>query len=119
MEPAQQHEPDLSRIAAPRDRLADFRTARAMIERGVPPLANSVDGSRFEFQTSLDDLALEAGGQVILETGGAGRLGQVLTLRIAQVDAAVPRRRDPAGAAERDPCLADQEPAGLRRPRDR
>jgi DNA helicase HerA-like ATPase len=87
MKPAQ-YEPDLQPVAAPRDGLADFRTARAVIERGVLPLASSVDGSRFEFQASLDDLTLQAGGQVILETGGAGRLGQVLTLRIAQVDVA-------------------------------
>jgi len=87
MEPAQ-YKPDLSPVTAPRDPITDFRAARGRIERGILPLASSVDGSRFEFQASLDDLALQAGGQVILETGGVGRLGQVLTLRIAQVDVA-------------------------------
>ena len=87
MEPAQ-YEPVLAPVAAPRDPMADFRALRARIERAVPALASSVDGSRFEFQASLDDLALQAGGHVILETGQGGRLGQVLTVRIAQVDAA-------------------------------
>ena len=59
-----------------------------MTERDAPPLASSVDGRRFELQAALDGLALQAGGYVVLETGGAGRLGQVLTLQIARVDAA-------------------------------
>ncbi|MFC5262708.1 ATP-binding protein [Kribbella qitaiheensis] len=87
MQPAQ-YEPDPSPVAVPADRITDFRAARRVIERGVLPLASSVDGSRFEFQASLVDLALQAGGYVVLETGGAGRLGQVLTLQIARVDAA-------------------------------
>jgi hypothetical protein len=50
------------------------------------PLLSRVDGSRFEFQASLDDLALQAGGYVVLEADGIGRLWQVLTLRIAPLD---------------------------------
>ncbi|TCN36690.1 hypothetical protein EV644_113159 [Kribbella orskensis] len=71
MEPAR-FEPDPSPVAARDDRIAGFRAARRVIERGVPPLASSVDGHRFEFQSSLDGLALQAGGYVGLETGGAG-----------------------------------------------
>ena len=78
---------DPPRVAAPRDGVADLRAARRVIERGVLPLASSVDGIRFEFQAALDDLALQVGGYVVLETGGTGRLGQILTLRIARVDA--------------------------------
>jgi DNA helicase HerA-like ATPase len=85
MEPAQTDSPGKAALT---DGIAGFRDARALIERGVLPLASSVDGSRFEFQASLVGLALQAGGYVVLETGGAGRLGQVLTVQIARVDAA-------------------------------
>ncbi len=78
---------DPSRVAALGAGASDLRAARRAIERGVPPVASSVDGIRFEFQASLDGLALQVGGYVILETGGAGRLGQILTLGIARVDA--------------------------------
>jgi uncharacterized protein len=79
---------DLLQVAGSSRGVADLRAARRAIERGVLPLASSVDGIRFEFQASLDDLALQVGGYVVLETGGTGRLGQILTLRIASVDAA-------------------------------
>ncbi|MEI8412251.1 MULTISPECIES: hypothetical protein [unclassified Kribbella] len=72
---------DLSQVAAA------SRGARRVIERGVLPLASSVDGIRFEFQAALDDLALQVGGYVVLETGATGRLGQILTLRIADAKA--------------------------------
>ncbi len=86
---------------------------RRVIERGVLPLASSVDGIRFEFQASLNDLALQVGGYVVLETGGSGRLGQVLALGIARVDAA---EVDPAAttafhirAAQGDGVVLDHE----------
>ena len=59
-----------------------FREARREIEASVLPLATSVDGRRFTFQASLHGLELEAGGYVMLEGGGAPRLGQVLSLEL-------------------------------------
>ncbi|WP_433167079.1 ATP-binding protein [Kribbella sp. CA-247076] len=75
-------------VAAPEAGGTDPQAARRVIERGVRPLASSVDGVRFEFQASLHDLDLQVGGHVVLETGGPGRLGQVLSVRIARVEAA-------------------------------
>ncbi|WP_432937031.1 ATP-binding protein [Kribbella sp. CA-253562] len=79
---------DSPQVDVPGNGLADLRTARRVVERGVRPLASSVDGIGFEFQTSLDDLALQIGGHVVLETGPSPRLGQILSLRIARVEAA-------------------------------
>ncbi|GAA1552782.1 hypothetical protein GCM10009789_02940 [Kribbella sancticallisti] len=67
------------------ERLAAYRAVREEIERGVLPLASSVDGHRFAFQASLYDLRLQAGGYVVL---GDDRLGQILTLGLAGVDSA-------------------------------
>jgi hypothetical protein len=83
-----QEGPDTSRSLAPTRRGPDLRAARALVERGVAPLASSVDGSRFEFQASLANLTLQVGGYVVLETSGGARVGQVLDLGIARVDAA-------------------------------
>ena len=65
--------------------------------RGVPRAAarasrsassrspRSVDGRRFELQAPLQGLDLPPGGYVMLESDGASRLGQVLSLRLEQV----------------------------------
>jgi hypothetical protein len=60
--------------------LAEYRDVREQLERSILPLATSVDGRRFTFQTSLHDLELEAGGYVVLEGDGDARLGQLLSL---------------------------------------
>jgi uncharacterized protein len=62
--------------------LEQYRGVREELERSVLPLANSVDGLRFTFQTSLHGLELEAGGYVMLEGGGSSRLGQTLSLEL-------------------------------------
>ncbi|HEY2879113.1 ATP-binding protein [Nocardioides sp.] len=63
------------------DRLSEYRARREELERGVLPLATSVDGRRFTLQASLHGLALQAGGYVVIEGDGPTCLGQVLTLR--------------------------------------
>jgi hypothetical protein len=67
------------------DSVEQFRAVRRELEESVLPLASSVDGRRFSFQASLHDLQLRHGGYVAL---GAGRLGQVLSLEMAQSDGA-------------------------------
>ncbi len=60
----------------------EYRRVREELERGVLPLATSVDGRQFTFQASLHGLTLQTGGYVILEGAeGEGRLGQILTMR--------------------------------------
>jgi DNA helicase HerA-like ATPase len=67
------------------DRAAeDFRSLRRVLEKDVLPLATSVDGRRFSFQASLHGLELEPGSYVVLENGGEGRLGQVVTVELAR-----------------------------------
>jgi DNA helicase HerA-like ATPase len=61
---------------------AQFRAMRAELERGVLPLATSLDGRRFSFQASLHGLDLRLGGYVVLECDGPDRLGQILTLEL-------------------------------------
>ena len=68
------------------------------LERAVLPLATSVDGRRFRFQTTLHGLELEAGGYVMLEGDGSTRLGQVLSLELRQRG-----RHRPGPAAGADP----------------
>ena len=68
--------------------LAAYRSMRRVLEQSVLPLATSIDGRAFTFQVSLHGLALEAGGYVVLEGSGGGRLGQVLELAATTVDAA-------------------------------
>lgn len=70
--------------------LAEYRDVREALERAVLPLATSVDGRRFSFQTSLHELELEAGGYVTLEGGGSERLGQVLSLELRTENATGP-----------------------------
>lgn len=68
------------------DRLAEYRATRWELERSILPLATSVDGRRFRFQSSLYGLEFEPGGYVVLEEGGRKRLGQVLTVGLFQGD---------------------------------
>ena len=63
--------------------LEEYRSLRQDLERAIAPMATSVDGRRFEFQASLHDLALQAGGYVRL---GDERLGQVITLEAASAE---------------------------------
>jgi DNA helicase HerA-like ATPase len=70
--------------------LAEYRDVREQLERSILPLATSVDGRRFTFQTSLHDLELEAGAYVVLERDGGERLGQLLSLEFGSDDAAGP-----------------------------
>ena len=70
--------------------LEEYRSVREALETAVLPLATSVDGRRFRFQTTLHGLELEAGGYVTLEGGGSSRLGQVLSLELHTEDATGP-----------------------------
>ncbi len=63
------------------DLVDEYRMVRGELERGVLPLATSVDGRQFTFQASLHDLQFQTGGYVVLEGEGGRRLGQVLTMR--------------------------------------
>jgi uncharacterized protein len=62
--------------------LDTFRRARRDIEASVLPLATSVDGRRFSFQSSLYGLQLQVGGYAVLDGGGGPRLGQILALEM-------------------------------------
>src|SRR5829696_4191292 len=64
--------------------LEAYRGMREELEASILPLATSVDGRRFEFQSSLHGLELEAGGYVTLDAGGESRLGQVLSVEMVQ-----------------------------------
>lgn len=59
------------------EEIASYRATREHIERGILPLATSVDGVTFEFQASLHGLSLERGCYVMLEGDDGVRLGQV------------------------------------------
>jgi uncharacterized protein len=63
------------------DVVDEYRKVRGELERGILPLATSVDGRQFTFQASLHDLQFQTGGYVVLEGEGGRRLGQVLTMR--------------------------------------
>jgi DNA helicase HerA-like ATPase len=76
---------DLSRSIS--DRLAEYRASRTELEQAILPLATSVDGRSFQFQSSLHGLALRAGGYVMLDEGGSNRLGQILTVGLRHVEA--------------------------------
>ena len=49
------------------DAVEEYRNVRGVLERGVLPLATSVDGRQFTFQASLHDLQFQTGGYVVLE----------------------------------------------------
>src|SRR5688572_11093366 len=72
----------LSDVSDVQAALEQYRDVREQLERSLLPLATSVDGRRFTFQTSLHALELEAGGYVMLEAGGVSRLGQTLSLEL-------------------------------------
>ncbi len=61
-----------------------YRDVRKQLEEQVLPLATSVDGRRFTYQTSLFGLAVQAGSYVALEQGSERRLGQIVTLEVAR-----------------------------------
>jgi uncharacterized protein len=62
------------------DVVDEYRKVRGELERGILPLATSVDGRQFTFQASLHKLQFQTGGYVVLEGEGGLRLGQVLTM---------------------------------------
>jgi DNA helicase HerA-like ATPase len=68
-------------------RLADYRILRRDIETNVLPLASSVDGRSFTLQAPVEALRLRVGGYVALDSPGASRLGQVLSLSVVNADA--------------------------------
>jgi DNA helicase HerA-like ATPase len=70
--------------------LQEYRDLREQLETAVLPLATSVDGRRFSFQTTLHGLELEAGGYVVLEGGDSTRFGQVLSLELDVQEGAAP-----------------------------
>ena len=65
-------------VIAPVD---EYRQVVEELERGIRPLATSVDGRQFGFQASLHGLALQTGGYVVLEQDGRTTFGQILSLR--------------------------------------
>src|SRR4029450_2230356 len=69
------------------DRVDEYRRTRGEVERGVLPLATSVDGRQSPLRPSLHALLVQTGGYVALEGDGQPRLGQVLTMRPASVSA--------------------------------
>ena len=83
--------------------LEEYRGIREQLESAVLPLATSVDGRRFSFQTTLHGLELEAGGYVTIEGGGSARLGQIVSLELHSDDATgpgLPQVRIRAGRGE-------------------
>jgi DNA helicase HerA-like ATPase len=83
--------------------LEEYRDVREQLESAVLPLATSVDGRRFNFQTTLHGLELEAGGYVTIEGDGSPRLGQLVSLELHSDDAmgpGLPHVRIRAGRGE-------------------
>ena len=70
------------------DRAAEYRDLRRRLEEAVLPLATSVDGRTFELQAPLHELQLEVGGYIVLGSGSATYLGQVLTLELGHLESA-------------------------------
>jgi uncharacterized protein len=83
--------------------LEEYRGVREQLESAVLPLATSVDGRRFSFQTPLRDLELETGGYVTIDAGGSPRLGQIVSLELHSDEATgpgLPQVRIRAGRGE-------------------
>jgi DNA helicase HerA-like ATPase len=83
--------------------LEEYRSVREELERAILPLASSVDGRRFSFQTTLHGLELGAGGYVAIEGEDSTGLGQVLSLELRSEDASgpgLPQVRIRAGRGE-------------------
>ena len=76
------------RVAEVREHLTNYRLLREELERAILPLASSLDGLTFEFQTSLHDLPYRCGGYVVLESPTGGWLGQVTALEMSTYAAA-------------------------------
>ena len=70
------------------DRLEAYRADRRELEGAILPLATSLDGRQFSFQTSVHGLELQVGGYVVLEAGDEPRLGQIHDLRLEQIETA-------------------------------
>jgi DNA helicase HerA-like ATPase len=70
------------------DHLDEYRALRSSLEERILAIATSVDGRRFELQAPLQGLALPPGGYAMLEDANGRRLGQVLSMRLQQTDAA-------------------------------
>ena len=70
--------------------VAEYRSVREGLERALLPLATSVDGRRFSFQVSLHGLELQVGGYVSIDAGEARRLGQIMSLDLAEQNASIP-----------------------------
>jgi hypothetical protein len=68
--------------------LDEYRALREQLEEQILAIATSVDGRRFELQAPLRGLELPPGGYAVLEDEAGSRLGQVLSLRLEQRDAA-------------------------------
>jgi hypothetical protein len=68
--------------------LEEYRALRQQLEQEILAIASSVDGRRFELQAPLRGLALPPGGYAMLEDEHGSRLGQVLSVRLEQRDAA-------------------------------
>jgi uncharacterized protein len=75
-------------------RATEYRALRASIETAVLPLATSVDGRTFAFQSALHDLELRVGGYVMLEDAAGRRLGQVHSLALVSEEAAAVEHGD-------------------------
>ena len=71
------------------ERMSGYRAVREEVERGILPLATSLDGVSFEFQASLHGLELRRGGYVVLAGDGHRRLGQITDLGAASERAAL------------------------------
>ena len=67
-----------------------YRGMREELEAAILPLATSVDGRGFHFQTSLHGLEFQPGGYVTLDARGSTQLGQLLSLDLTHVDATGP-----------------------------
>ena len=63
-------------------RLETYRALRAQIEQSILPLATSVDGRRFSFQSAIEGLELRLGGYVALDDA----LGQVQALEAVEAE---------------------------------
>jgi DNA helicase HerA-like ATPase len=70
------------------DHLDEYRALRSSLEERILAIATSVDGRRFSLQAPLKGLELPPGGYAMLESGDTRRLGQVLSLRLEETDAA-------------------------------
>ena len=90
--------------------LKEYRDVREELERAVLPLATSVDGRRFNFQTTLYGLELEPGGYVARERRvDTARAGARWSSRPRTPPAlACPRCASAAGATESCSMVAER-----------